>query len=122
MRAVSADGDWTGWVIFFLQALHEQAMVNIQTADAIFGLHNEMRERFRELLNSQFHDQALDFVFASPVFRNDRFVERSGIPATSARLLSRRLVDAGLLRTLKPAAGRRAALYAFDPLLDILKV
>jgi hypothetical protein len=81
-----------------------------------------MRERFRELLNSQFHDQALDFVFASPVFRNDRFVERSGIPATSARLLSRRLVDAGLLRTLKPAAGRRAALYAFDPLLDILKV
>jgi hypothetical protein len=37
-------------------------------------------------------------------------------------LLSRRLVDAGLLRTLKPAAGRRAALYAFDPLLDILKV
>jgi hypothetical protein len=96
--------------------------VNIQTADAIFGLHNEMRERFRELLNSQFHDQALDFVFASPVFRNDRFVERSGIPATSARLLSRRLVDAGLLRTLKPAAGRRAALYAFDPLLDILKV
>ena len=122
MRAVSADGDWTGWVIFFLQALHEQAKVNIQTADAIFGLHNEMRERFRELLNSQFHDQALDFVFASPVFRNDRFVERSGIPATSARLLSRRLVDAGLLRTLQPAAGRRAALYAFDPLLDLLKV
>ena len=122
MRAVSAKGDWTGWVIFFLQAMHEQATVNIQTADAIFRLHTDMRERFREVLNSQFHDQALDFVFASPVFRNDRFVERSGIPPTSARLLSRRLVDVGLLRTLQPAAGRRAALYAFDPLLDLLKV
>ena len=122
MRAVSAEGDWTGWVIFFLQAMHEQATVNIQTADAIFNLHTQMRERFREELNSQFHDQALDFVFASPVFRNDRFVERSGIPATSARLLSRRLVEAGLLRTLQPSAGRRAALYAFDPLLDLLKV
>lgn len=122
MRAVSATGDWSDWVVFFLQAMHEQATVNIQTADAIFQLHTEMRERFREVLNSQFHDQALDFVFASPVFRNDRFVDRSGIPASSARALSRRLVEAGLLRTMEPAAGRRAALYAFDPLLDLLKV
>ncbi|WP_444451413.1 Fic family protein (plasmid) [Rhodobacter capsulatus] len=37
MRAVSAKRDWTGWVIFFLQAMHEQAYVNIRTADAIFG-------------------------------------------------------------------------------------
>ncbi|MDD7970806.1 Fic family protein [Roseinatronobacter alkalisoli] len=122
MRSVSASGDWTGWVVFFLQAMHAQATVNIQTADAILALHSEMRERFRDVLNSQFHDQALDFVFASPVFRNDRFVDRSGIPASSARALSRRLVDAGLLRTLEPASGRRAALYAFDPLLDLLDV
>ena len=67
MRAVSAEDDWTGWVIFFLQAMHEQATVNIQTADAIFRMHTDMRERFREVLNSQFHDQALDFVFESPV-------------------------------------------------------
>jgi len=122
MRAVSAKGDWTGWVVFFLHAMHAQATVNIQTADAIFRLHGEMRERFREVLNSQFHDQALDFVFASPIFRNDRFVERSGIPPSSARALSRRLVEAGMLRTIEPASGRRAAMYAFDPLLDLLKV
>ncbi|GGD81133.1 Fic family protein [Croceicoccus mobilis] len=122
MRAVSASGDWSGWCIFFLEAMHAQASVNIETADQIFALHGEMRERFREALNSQFHDQALDFVFASPVFRNDRFVDRSGIPASSARALSRRLVEAGLLRTIEPAAGRRAALYAFDPLLDLLKI
>ncbi|WP_159994773.1 Fic family protein [Roseomonas sp. 18066] len=122
MRAVSADGDWTGWVVFFLTAMHSQATLNITTADKIFALHGEMRERFREALSSQFHDQALDFVFASPVFRNDRFVERSRIPASSARALSRRLVEVGLLRTIEPAAGRRAALYAFDPLLDLLKL
>lgn len=122
MREVSASGDWTGWVVFFLTALHAQATFNIETADAIFGLHAEMRERFREVLNSQYHDQALDYVFASPIFRNDRFIEKSGIPASTARILSRRLAEAGLLRAIEPAAGRRAALYAFDPLLDILKV
>lgn len=122
MRAVSADGDWTGWTVFFLNALHEQACVNIDTADRILRLYSEMRERFREVLNSQYHDQALDFVFASPIFRNDRFVERSGIPASTARALSRRLVDAALLRTLQPSSGRRAALLAFDPLLDLLRI
>jgi Fic family protein len=66
MRAVSATGDWTAWVVFFLQAMHSQATVNIQTADAIFRLHGEMRERFREVLNSQFHDQALDYRVREP--------------------------------------------------------
>lgn len=122
MRAVSAGDDWTGWVVFFLNALHEQACVNIDTADRILGLYGEMRERFRVVLNSQYHDQALDFVFQSPVFRNDSFVDRSGIPASSARALSRRLVEAGQLRTIEPSAGRRAALYAFDPLLDLLRI
>lgn len=122
MRAVSAVGDWTGWIAFFLRAMHEQATVNIAIADAISRLYDTMRERFRVILNSQHYDRALDYVFASPVFRNDRFVERAGIPATSARSYSRRLVDAGLLRTIEPASGRRAALYAFDPLLDLLKI
>ena len=122
MRAVSEDGDWTGWVVFFLHALHEQACVNIDTANRILVLYGEMREQFRIVLNSQFHDQALDFVFGNPVFKNDRFVDRSGIPAASARILSKRLADAGLVRTLQPSSGRRAALYAFDPLLSLLKI
>jgi Fic family protein len=122
MRAVSADDDWTGWIVFFLNALHEQARVNIETAGQILALYGKMREDFRQILNSQHHDQALDFVFGNPVFRNDRFIQRSGIPGASARALSRRLLDARLLRVLEPASGRRAALYAFDPLLDLLKI
>jgi len=122
MRLVSQHGDWTGWIIFFLQAMHEQALVNTKTADNILSLYNKMREIFRDILNSQYHDQALDYVFSSPYFRNDRFVEKSGIPASSARALSRRLADANLIRLIEPASGRRAALYAFDPLLELLKV
>ncbi len=122
MRQVSASGDWTGWVVFFLNGLHEQARVNIATADAIAGLYGRMREAFRATLNSSYHDQMLDAVFATPVFYSDRLIARTGIPATTARVLSRRLVEAGLLRTVSPASGRRAALYAFDPLLQLLEV
>ncbi len=122
MRAVSANGDWSGWIVFFLTALHQQALANIATADAIQRLYSDMREAFRGALNSTYHDLPLDFVFASPVFYGDRFVSRLGIPPTTARGLLRRLSEADLVRTLEPAAGRRPALYAFDPLLDLLKV
>lgn len=122
MRAVSAKGDWTGWVIFFLQAMHAQATQNIETADAIYQLYRDMRIRFRDILSSQFHDQALDFIFANPIFHNNIFVERAGIPATTARIFSKRLSDAGLLRTITPPAGRRAAVYAFDPLLNLIRI
>jgi len=40
----------------------------------------------------------------------------------ATRLASTFVVEAGLLRTIEPAAGGRAALYAFTPLLDVLKV
>lgn len=119
---VSASGDWTGWIVFFLEGLHQQARANIAIADRILALYGDMRERFRLLLNSQYHDQALDFVFGRPTFYNNLFIEQSGIPATTARLMSRRLVEAGLLRPLEPASGRRPALYAFDPLLKLLAV
>ena len=122
MRAVSESEDWTGWVVFFLRAMREQANENSKTADEIQDLYGAMRERFRELLNSQYHDKALDFVFENPVFPNSLFIDGSGIPAASARMLSRRLAKSGLLREIRPASGRRAALYAFDPLLQILEV
>lgn len=122
MREVSSHDDWTGWVVFFLTALAEQAKANIRIAGDIFNLYTQMKERFRVILNSQYHDQVLDYVFGNPIFRNDGFIKKSGIPAASARQLSRRLVEGGVLRTLQPSAGRRAALYAFDPLLDLLKV
>lgn len=122
MRQVSAAGDWTGWITFFLTALHAQAQMNIATVNAIERLYLAMRERFRVLLNSQYHDRALDYIFANPVFRNDLFVAKSDIPPQTARIHSRRLVSAGLLRVLQPSSGRRAAFYAFDPLLDLLKV
>ena len=75
--------------------MHRQAQDNIDTANRILALYTEMRKRFRDVLNSQHFDRALDFIFANPVFYNDRFIERSGIPAASARVLSRRLLEAG---------------------------
>ncbi len=121
MRAVSQNNEWTQWILFFLDALEMQAQENLETAENIRNLYEEMKEHFREILSSQWSTNALDFVFARPVFRNNIFTSKSGIPIATAQRITRTLADADLLKTLEPAAGRRPAMYSFEPLLALVR-
>lgn len=121
MRRVSSHGDWTEWCIFFLSGLYQQANRNIEIASKIFGLYADMKHRFRDELNSQWSVDALDFMFTNPTFRNSRFSSHSKIPSHVAMSMSRKLRDAGLISQVAPAAGRRPALYAFSPLIRLLR-
>ncbi len=121
MREVSRSGAWTEWCIFFFQALETQAYKNLQVSEDIHRLYEEMKKIFREVLASQWHTTALDFIFSQPIFRNNRFTGTSGIPRPTASRFTRALVERGLLVTLEPASGRRPALYAFEPLLKIVR-
>lgn len=122
MRAVSAEGAWTEWCTFFLEAMTRQAELNMEKAKAIQELYDEMKLVFRDLLTSAYHITALDFMFTNPVFRNNRFTSRSGIPFQIAQRFSKTLSEEGYLHTLVPAAGRRPALYSFEPLLQLVRI
>lgn len=117
MRAVSESGEWTEWIIFFLAATEDQANRNLAQAEAIRTLYDDMKEDFRRILSSQWSTTALDFLFERPVFRNNIFTSKSGIPAPTAHRFTRLLLDNGILETVEPASGRRPALYSFEPLL-----
>jgi Fic family protein len=121
MRAVSAEDDWVGWILFFLSALESQSNQNLNKIEQIRSLYEEMKEQFREALSSRWTITALDFIFTRPVFRNNLFTSKSGIPAPTAHKFTRSLLDAGLLKTVVPSAGRRPALYAFEPLLSLVR-
>lgn len=122
MREVSRSGDWDSWCLFFLDAIKEQANRNLEVAVHIHELYEEMKGVFSELLSSKYGMQALDFIFSNPVFRNNKFTLKSGIPGSSAARFTRILVENGLLKTVEEASGRRPALYSFEPLLDLVRV
>jgi len=121
MRQVSLNNDWTGWAEFFLTALAEQARQNLDTAQRINALYEEMKPVFRETLASQWATNAQDFIFTQPIFRNNRFTGKSGIPKQTAARFTRALLDRGLLIELEASSGRRAALYAFEPLIALVR-
>lgn len=121
LRATSQNGEWTEWIEFFLEIIEQQAFTNIAITDRIINLYEDMKDRFREILSSQWAPVALDYIFSRPVFWNSSFTASSGIPSQTAHRLSRTLVDQGLLTVLEPASGRRAALLSFNPLLEIVR-
>jgi Fic family protein len=120
LRGVSARGEWTEWCDFFCRAILAQAQANIDVVQQIKAHYDAMRERFRQVLRSRWSTDALDYLFANPIFRNSRFKTEAQIPPQTANLMTNKLVEAGLLRVLIPPAGRAPGLYAFQSLLDIV--
>jgi len=122
MRRVSSHGEWTEWCVFFLTMMESQAVRNLGITEKIQRLYEDMKAPFSEALSSKWSIQAQDYIFANPIFRNAKFVEESGVPVPSARKFARLLEQENLLRLVRPASGPRAALYAFEPLLELVRV
>ncbi|MCA3562432.1 MAG: Fic family protein [Aestuariivirga sp.] len=120
MRNVSQKGEWTEWCEFFLGAIAAQAQENLETAEKIRDLYDEMRGQFIAALNSKWSTLALDFVFERPVFRTSQFTS-AGLPKPSAQRFLRALQEKELLRMVYPGSGRRPAVMAFEPLLELVR-
>lgn len=119
LLAVSRDGDWTGWCVFFLSALQVQGVANTNKAQAILDLYKAKKAWITENLRSQYAIHALDFIFDRPVFRSSDFVAQAGIPEPTAKRLLRLMQTNGLLTVLREGAGRRPASLAFRDLINL---
>lgn len=119
LRAVSRDGDWTGWCAFFLMALKSQAEENQNKAKEILHLYETMKPKVTELTHSQYAIQALDWMFNRPIFRSSDFVGNSGIPEPTAKRILVVLRKNDVLKTMIERKGSRSARLAFPELLNI---
>ncbi|MEF8730300.1 MAG: Fic/DOC family N-terminal domain-containing protein [Accumulibacter sp.] len=119
LLAVSRDDDWTGWCRFFLGALKAQAEENQHKAAAILALYERMKREVADLTRSQYAIHALDWIFGRPIFKSSDFVASAGIPEPTAKRIVPALREAGVLRVLVEASGRRASTLCFPALLNI---
>ncbi len=118
LRGISLQRDWTGWVEFFLTAIHHQAQTNTDRVRSILNLYERMKQQISDLTRSQYALKVLDTLFDRPVFRSSDFIERSGIPKNTAMPFLRDLRGAGILATLREQKGSRSAVLAFSELLN----
>ena len=119
LRAISRDGDWNGWIAFFLAATIEQAQTNTAKTKRILALYERLKHEVPDIIHSQYVLQTLDALFDHPVFHSADFMQRTGIPRDSAFRILAALKSSTLIGELRPKSGRRAAILWFPELLEI---
>ena len=119
LSRISGDGDWLGWIRFFLNALVNQAENNLNLVRQIIELYERTKHKITELLHTDQGIHILDMLFDTPVFRATELHKRLGIQRQRAALYLRALKEADLIQEIRPASGRRAALFSFEDLWRI---
>jgi Fic family protein len=118
LKGISRDGDWTGWVEFFLAAVESQSESNTDRVRGILNLYEVMKGRIMDLTRSQYSLKVLDALFDRPIFEASDFVARSGVPKKSVQQFLKVLKDAEILKVLRDGSGRKPAILAFAELLN----
>jgi Fic family protein len=97
LLAVSTEGDWTGWLGFFLEAVERQAADAAGRARRLQELRDDFRARVATTRSSGLLGVLVDSLFETPALTIARAVELLGVTHRAARLNIEKLVDAGIL-------------------------
>ena len=121
LRAISQEGDWTGWCAFFLRAVIVQAQQNGRTLREIMDLYEATKLQAREITHSPHSLQLIDALFDRPIFTAADIAKRAGVPKPTIHKLIKSLLNEGVLETVREASGRRPAILTFAELLNTLE-
>ncbi len=122
LRALGRNpGAWNRWIVFFLQALDEQARVNGRKAQDIIDLYGGLKERVIALTHSQYAVPLLDQIFERPLFQSTHLKFGEGLAPSRQAIFSllRVLRDDGILKVVREGRGRRAQVLALASLINL---
>ncbi len=121
LKTITHEKRWEEWIEFFLKAIVEQAKANSQKARAILELYEKKKERIHAITRSQYVIKILDTLFARPVFSTTDFIRESCIPKASAIRFIKLLEKEGVISILRKGGGRKANIFIFNKLLQIIE-
>lgn len=101
LLGVSTEGDWGGWLGYFLTAVERQSASVVQRAQRMQGLRDEYRARLSTARSSGLLLRLVDSLFESPVMTISRARKMTDVTHRGAALNVEKLVAAGILRELE---------------------
>lgn len=116
LTAIRTDGDWEGWLKFFLRGVAEVSRAATATARSILA----MREQYRQAVASNANAvRLLDYVFEQPIL-NIRMAEQYlGCAYVTAASAIEMLVQNNILR--EATGKKRNRMFRFAALLDLFQ-
>jgi Fic family protein len=113
LQHVRTDGDWTGWLRFFLAGVEETAKEAVRHAARIMDLHDSLRQDLRQKPHAVTLVEAL---FANPFVTISRAAQLLNVSYPTARQVVAYLQTEGLLEEISGRAWRR--MYVARPILE----
>jgi len=114
LMAVRTDGDWEGWLRFFLRGVAEVSRSAAETARAILRMREEQRQRLAGSPNAL---RLLDHLFQQPIVTVRRAEEVLDVSFATAAGVIEQLEAAKVLR--KTTDQKRNRKFRFDPYLAL---
>ncbi|HKX66065.1 MAG TPA: Fic family protein [Intrasporangium sp.] len=115
LMSVREDGDWEGWVRFFLTGVAETAEEATRTAGAIVALRDRHRAVVRRLGANGL--SLLDLLYGNPLVNGRLVTESLGVSAPTAHKLLQSFEDSGIL--VEITGYRRNRLFRYSPFLAL---
>lgn len=117
LTAVREEGDWEGWLEFFLSGVSESASTAATTAMRIHQIRDRDRQRLLDAGGLRHELALLDRLYRQPIV-NSAWVERElEVAKATANKLLVRMEDAGVLR--ETTGFRRNRLFRYDEYIDL---
>ena len=101
MFAVSASGDWTGWVEFCLKGVVQQARDTLRRCESLIDLHRDFHSRANTAGGTVRLSRIIDRLFISPVIRVTHARDLLEVTYPTARADLMKLKDLGILTYLE---------------------
>lgn len=118
LMAVRNQGDWEGWIRFFLAGVLEVSQEATRTARAIITMREEHRALISEKLGSLKYAPALhDMLFETPIVRVGKVSQQLNCNYVTANSLMAKFVELGLLE--ETTGHKRNRLYRYGPYLGL---
>lgn len=121
LMAIRNDGNWEGWLKFFLRGVEEVSGQSIETARQIFALRDEHGKVITKEMGSSAGGalRLLDYLYEQPI-TNVRAVERHlGLSFVTASKLVEQFVKLEILK--ETTGGQRNRRYAYSRYLDLFE-
>lgn len=113
LTAVRNDGDWEGWLKFFLRGVFEVSISATETAREILALRERHRQLFTEKVPSTANAlKLLDFMYQNPVFSVNKAKDYLNCAYGTASSIVQELISLDVVHEI--TGQHRNRLYSYD--------
>lgn len=117
LMAVRLNGDWEGWIRFFLRGVVQTAREATVTAERLFEMRESHRSRVLDHKLGQNGLLLLSHLFERPLVNVNLVASMLGVAFPTANRLVLGFEEIGLLREI--TGQKRSRVYRYEPYLDL---